>query len=262
MTTRLVGERRAQPRHSGSTFYPARRRGLTVIVTKRVRLGSCLAVGLVLLASAFVAGGCESDGHGPTATPAARTGFEGLRCEVGAERTSARVPRGERAIVLGCGRTQRGTALQLYSFRDAGGPCLNITGLLGGTRACGRAPSERVPPGREAIGGGAIVRRSAAAPLELYGETAPNVRRVILRYQLPGGRPGHKPATLIRVTDRDALRAAGIRRPFGYFVGAVPPRARHVSAVALGSSRAVLGRLGFDRHARNMHPTVFIVLGE
>jgi hypothetical protein len=162
--------------------------------------------------------------------------------------------------VLGCGRTRAGVALELSSFRDDAGPCLTIAGLPGGTRACGRAPSERVPPARDAIDGGAIVRRSARAPLELYGETAPSVRRVLLRYRLPHGRRASRPATLIRAIDRDGLSAAGIRRPFGYFVGAVPPRARHVSAVALDSSGELLGQLGFDRLARDMDPTVFIAI--
>jgi hypothetical protein len=152
--------------------------------------------------------------------------------------------------------------LQLFSFHDAGGPCLNIAGLPGGTRACGRAPSERLPPVPAAIGGGAIVRRSAGAALELYGETAPDVRRVVLRYRLPRIGPGETTATLIRVRDRAALRAAGIRAPFGYFVGVVRPRARRVSAVALDASGEPLGRLGFDRLIRSMHPTVFIATGD
>jgi hypothetical protein len=210
---------------------------------------------LALLVSAFAAG-CESGDRQPPATPSSVHG-SGKRCDVGAERDPG-APGAERAIVLGCGRTRAGNVVQLYSFRDAGGPCINIAGLPGGTRACGRAPSERVPPARVAIGGGEIVRRSARAALELYGETAPNVHRVLLRYRLPHGRPRHRPATLISVTDRAALTAAGIRMPFGYFVGGVPPRAREVSAAAHGRSGEVLGRLGFDRLARGMPPTVFI----
>jgi hypothetical protein len=119
-----------------------------------------------------------------------------------------------------------------------------------------------VPPARVALGGGAIVRRSARAALELYGETAQNVHRVLLRYRLSHGRPSQRPATLIRARDRVALTAAGIRMPFGYFVGAVPPRARQIYAAAHGSSGEVLGRLGFDRLARSTHPTVFIVAKE
>jgi hypothetical protein len=182
-------------------------------------------------------------------------------------RSSARSPAdpgalGRRAIVLGCGRTAAGRAIELYAFTDAGGPCLNIAGLPGGTRACGRAPSERVPAARGAIGGGLIVRRSGGAPLEVYGETAPSVRRVLLRYRAPQGRPSQKQATLIRATASAALSASGVREPFGYFVGAVPRRAVRVFAVALDASGEELGRFGFDRLARGMHPTVFIVRHE
>jgi hypothetical protein len=213
--------------------------------------GLLRASGLALLLTLFFAGPCA----GPP-------GIDEPPCEVGAERSSPGAPGREREIVLGCGRTPDGTVVQLSSSLDAGGPCLSITGLPGGTRACGRAPSERVPPAREAIGGGAIVRRTTGAQLELYGETAATVRRVLLRYRLPSGGPGERPATLIRARDPVALTAARIGEPFGYFVGAVPPRAVRVSAVALDRSGRVLGRLGFDRLARDMPPTVFIAVDE
>ncbi len=158
-------------------------------------------------------------------------------------------------MVLGCAR---GATLRLYAFRQAGGPCLVVDGLPGGPRACGRAPGERVPAAAGAIGGPAIVRRSPDAELELYGETSAAVRRVVLRYRLPAGRRGRRRATLIRADDAVALRAARIREPFGYFAGSVPPRARDVMAVALDASGEELGRLAFDRIARDMHPTVFI----
>jgi len=218
----------------------------------RLRLYS--AIGLALLFSCGpLAAGCDSDEHGPVEPRAT-----GLRCEGGAVRESPAAPSGQ-AIVLGCGRTRAGTRFQLYSFRDAGGPCLNIVGLPGGTRACGRAPSERVPATTKAIGGGVIVRKSPHARLELYGETASNVRRVLLRYRLSHGRPDHRPATLVRVIDRTALDKARISEPFGYFVGAVPPRAAGVSALALDGAGEPLGRLGFDRLAGGTHPnTVFI----
>lgn len=215
------------------------------------------------LVSAFLAAGCAAGDKEPAASRASASAVGGRGgCEVGTERAGNGVPAGQRAIVLGCGRSRAGSALRLFSIKDEAGPCLGISGLPGGTRMCGRPPSEVVPPARDAIGGGAIVRRSAGAQLELYGETAPNVRRVLARYRLPHGRLGSRRATLIRVSDRAALRAAGIQRPFGYFVGAVPARARHVSAVALDASGKVLGHLGFDRLARDMHPTVFIGLEE
>jgi hypothetical protein len=185
-------------------------------------------------------------------------GVTGPRCEVGAIRQTLAAPAGK-AVVLGCGLTRAGTRVQIYSFRDAGGPCLNIAGLPGGTRACGRAPSERVPAARNVIGGGVIVRRSPAGPLELYGETAPNVRRVLLTYRMPSTRPHQREATLVRVTHRTALNRARISHPFGYFVGAIPPRAIRVAAIALDGAGDPLGRLGFDRLGRSTRPnTVFI----
>jgi len=179
---------------------------------------------------------------------------------VRAEDPVKRPPERDRTVVLGRAPMPAGTAISLYSVRDAAGPCLRIAGLPGGTRGCGRAPSERVPPARRALGGGAIVRRTAHAPLELYGEARSNVRRVVLRYRLPRGDVGEREATLIRVTDRAVLQAARIRRPFGYFVGVVPARARRVFAVALDGSGEEAGRLGYDRLARSMHPRVFIAI--
>jgi hypothetical protein len=207
-------------------------------------------MGLALLVSASLAAGCEAGGQ-EAAVP---------RCQVGGPPADP-AAQGRRAIVLGCGRNTAGRTIELYAFRDAGGPCLNIAGLPGGTRACGRAPSERVPPAKGAIGGGRIVRRPGDAPLEVYGETGQSVRRVLVRYRAPQGRPSQKPATLIRATDTAALSASGIREPFGYFVGAVPRRAVRVFALALDASGEVLGRLGFDRLARGVHPTVFIARG-
>jgi hypothetical protein len=106
--------------------------------------------------------------------------------------------------------------------------------------------------------GDAVVRRSPRAPQELYGATAPNVQGVSLRYRTPSGRLARRRATLIRVTDRRALRAAGIEQPFGYFIGFVPRRSRHTSAEAHDAAGRLLGRFDFDPVARSMHPTVFI----
>jgi hypothetical protein len=216
------------------------------------------AAGLAVLGGTLLTAACgDSDERGRSATrPMAHSANE-RPCEVGGKPSDPRVPATARAIVLGCAKTPDATLVAVYSFRDAGGPCLNIAGLPGGTRACGRAPSEREPPSRAAIGGAAVVRRSPAAPLELYGETASNVRRVLVRYRLRG-RPGQRRASLILVHDRAALRAARIREPFGYFIGVVPPRAGQVFAVALDRSSHEVGRLGFDRLVREMHPTVFI----
>ena len=215
-------------------------------------LGGTLGLAVAL---SFIAAGCDPNEGTSPAKPRTQT----PRCPVGSERADPHLPAGESAIVLGCGRTPSGRRVEIYSFRDAGGPCLNIAGLPGGPRACGSAPSERVPPSRAAIAGEAIVRRSPTARLELYGETAPSVRRVVLRYRLPGGRAGERSATLIRMTNKVALTAARIRKPFGYFVGSVPSRAKEIVAEGRESTGEPLGRFSFDPIVRSMHPTVFIV---
>lgn len=165
----------------------------------------------------------------------------------------------ERAVVLARADAPGGATLRLSSVRDAGGPCLMIDGLPGGTRGCGRAPGERVPAERGPIGGAAIVRRAAGARIELYGETAPDVRSVRVCFRGGRGRRECRAASLMRARDRQALAAAGIRRPFGYFVGFAPSRAKGIYGAALGECGRVLGRVDFDRLVRGMHPTVFIL---
>ncbi len=227
------------------------------VMTVRRSLGLLLS-GVALLGSMALVVGCESGDRAASNPRDRATTAEEPPCDVGAERKRAGIGSGRPAVIIGCGQTSTGREVQLYSWKDTGGPCIFIAGLPGGTRACGRAPSERVPPARAAIGGSAIVRRSPGAPLELYGETAPDVGRVMLRYRPPGGPRAQSQATLIRIDDRSALRTAGISQPFGYFVGTVPPRAKQVVAVAYDRSRKGLGSFTFDRLAAGMHPTVFI----
>jgi hypothetical protein len=164
---------------------------------------------------------------------------------------------GDQAVVLGRVDGPSGATLRLSSVRDAGGPCLMIDGLPGGTRGCGRVPGERVPPARGPIGGAAIVR--SGGRIELYGETAPRVRGVRVCFRRGRGLRECRSASLIHARDRGALAAAGIRRPFGYFVGFVARRAKGIYAAALDRCGHVLGRIDFDRVVRGMHPTVFML---
>ncbi len=224
-----------------------------------MRCLGCLTRGAALLASAVFAAGCDS-GEPVASGPSDKAKDPGgLGCGVTPEQKRADVP-ARPAVLVGCSRKSGGRDVRLYSLRDAGGPCIYIAGLPGGTRGCGRAPSERVPPIRAAMGGAVALRRSPDAPLEVYGETAPEVRRVVVRYRLPQAGLEQRRATLVRVSDRTALRAAGISQPFGYFVGAVPARAKQVLAEARGRSGAVLGRLAFDRLAGPTNPNVFIAI--
>lgn len=80
-----------------------------------------------------------------------------------------------------------------------------------------------------------------------------------MRYRLPGRQTSRKQVTLLDVSDPAALREAGIRDPFGYFVGAVPHQASGVSAEAHDRG-VVLDRFRFDRLAEGGHPTVFIAI--
>jgi hypothetical protein len=156
-------------------------------------------------------------------------------------------------------RLPGGGQLELHVRQDAGGPCIVIRGLAGGPRACGRAPSERLPEVRRAISAGPIVRRSEGSPIELYGETGAHVAGVIIRYVSPRERERTVHATLARVTDRRALAAAQIRRPFGYFVATVPGGVRHASAEARSSSGELLGSADFSTLlADGLATTVFL----
>jgi hypothetical protein len=145
--------------------------------------------------------------------------------------------------------------LELHVRHDAGGPCIVIWGLPGGPRACGRAPSERVPQVRRSISAGPIVRRSAGSPVELYDETGPRVAEVIIRYAGPHGCRRTAHATLARATDRRSLSAAGIRRPFGYFMATVQGRVRHAWADARSGSGHLLGSVNFSRLLADGRPT-------
>ena len=156
-----------------------------------------------------------------------------------------------------------GGRLELHARHDLGGPCIVIRGLPGGPRACGRAPSERVPPVRRPISRGPIVRRSAGGPVELYGETGPRVTRVTIRYIGRRYRERTVQATLARATNRRALSAARIRRPFGYFVATVPGNARRAWADARNASGDLLGSADFSRLLADAHPmTAFLERGE
>jgi hypothetical protein len=148
-----------------------------------------------------------------------------------------------------------GGRLELHVLRDAGGPCIVIRGLPGGPRACGRAPSERVPQVRRQISAGPIVRRSAGSPVELYGETGPRVAEVIIRYAGPRGCERTAHATLARALDPLALSEARIRRPFGYFVAKVPGSVRRAWADARTRSGDLLGSADFSKLLADGRPT-------
>lgn len=133
------------------------------------------------------------------------------------------------------------------------GPCLVIRGLSGGPRGCARAPSERVPPVHRAVSAGPIVRLARRGPMELYGETGPRVRRVLVRYRGPwrGERTVH--ATLLEARDPWTLAAEAIRRPFGVFHARIPGRASAARADAYSGRGLRLGTASFSRLIADPH---------
>lgn len=152
-----------------------------------------------------------------------------------------------------------GGRLELRARQDAGGPCIVIRGLPGGPRACGRAPSERVPEVRRPISAGPIVRPSAGSAVELYGETGPRVVQVSIRYTAPRGCERTVQATLARATDRRSLSVARIRRPFGYFVATVPGSARRAWADARTGSGRRLGVADYSKLLADKRPTTVFI---
>jgi hypothetical protein len=168
-----------------------------------------------------------------------------------------RDPTSERQIELARGEAPDGRQIQIRSWLDADASCLRIIGLPHGPRECGLPPSETIPP-RPALGADAIVQITPKSRLELYGATRPEVKRVDVNFRHPSGCPELRSAAIIRVDDRDALRAAHIREPFGYFIAFVPGNAREITAIGRGTGGAVVRRVRFDPIVDSLHPHSFI----
>lgn len=199
---------------------------------------------LALIASvAFLPGCGGSEDEPPSA------------CDVGAQRSEGPI---KDATLLACGTTPKGP-VELWAWRDGAGPCVVVVGLPGGPRGCARAPSERVPPSEAALGGPAIVRRTARGPLELYAETGPSVAQVVVSYRRADNGQVRRTATVIKVDDGEALRAARIQSPFGFMVTSVPGSATRVTAEGRDDAGAARGRLRFGPVIESMHPTAFLL---
>jgi hypothetical protein len=163
----------------------------------------------------------------------------------------------DRAVELARGEAPDGRQIEIRTWSDTAGLCLRIIGLPHGPRECGLPPSETIPP-RAALGADAIVRITPRSRLELYGAARPEVKRVDVRFRFPSGCPGLRSAALIRVEDREALRAGHISEPFGYFIAFVPGQAREVVAIGRDASGAVVRRVKFDPIVDSVHPHSFI----
>ena len=201
---------------------------------------ACVGRALACALSASVAAACGGGGE-------PRRPESGASCAFGAVRESVTVGR---AVVLGCGRAPDGTRIELVARN---GSCLILQGLPGGERGCGVAPGRGEPALRNPY----FVQRRPRGRIELYGETRGDVRRVVVRYR-DRRRVRTRGATLIEAHETQALRAAHISRPFGYFVAFVPAAARDIVVEGHDTARR-LGSLRFAPILRSLHPRVFIV---
>ncbi len=150
-----------------------------------------------------------------------------------------------RPVVIGCGQLSSGRRFELVGYR------------LGGRKRSSLCIDVHYPDSGESSGcgsnridaGGAIdatgVTRTAGKPATVTGATRGSVKRVTLRYEL-GGRMGRERAALVVVRDPDLLRVVKVSKPFGLYLGEVPPRARAVSAQARGTRGNVVGVGYFD----------------
>lgn len=127
---------------------------------------------------------------------------------------------------------------------------LTLAGVDRADRQCVVAPSAREPVTKRTIIAGPVAQRRGPSPLEVYGATSPQVNDVRIAYRL-GSERLTTFATMLRITDREALRRAGIARPFGYYFAELPPRARvrRVIAIAVVRRNRELARDDY----RNFH---------
>lgn len=195
-------------------------------------------LGLVALALAFAAlVGAETSAE--LGSPS-RQQAEPSSCQLGAR---LRDSGGLGALVLGCVDTPGLSRLKLLAVGDdsGAGPCLEIVGIdHRGSRGCGRAPLERVPPSQGPVTFDATAHAGPGLPIEVYGGISASVASVELTYDVRGHRVS-RTATVIAVSNPKVLRKAGIDAPFGYFAGKMPVRFFGCRAVAYGSGGRRLG---------------------
>jgi hypothetical protein len=217
--------------------YRARRR------RRRATWLSAAAAALAIAVAASVVGVRNDDGGvGPQRTPT----------------TPSPSPRGDTGpAVLGSTVLDDGRRVEFLGSRRAGG-CLRVTGIDDKRRACAYVPSMREPPLTAPIAAEVTAQRGPAAPFEVYGPISVRVAEVVIRYR-SGGRVRRMAAELVWMTDEEALRAAGIEEPFGYFLAELPAAttADDVEAVGFDASGDRLGSASFAMFA-DLPPCAFV----
>lgn len=151
-----------------------------------------------------------------------------------------------RAVTLASRKLVDGRTVELRVRRADGGYCLRIVGVGARTRGCGRAPSTHESLAGRSIIPDAVAQRNSGAPLEIYGSTAADVARVMVKYRL-SGEPSRRHAELLRVTNKEKLRRAAISSRFGYFFAELPSRASRVKVTAHDACGRRLGAANFRR---------------
>ena len=147
---------------------------------------------------------------------------------------------GTRPVVIGCAELPSGRRFELVGYQLGRGErtelCIDHHDFDSGVNwGCGT---------NLVHGGGAIdatAKNVNAGQLPVVAGTAAGpVTRVVVRSEI-GGRLRRHSTALVRVRDRELLRAIGVRKPFGRYLAEVPVGARAASAEARGARGRTLG---------------------
>lgn len=229
---------------------------------RHLRLAPLSALGAVALGLAVASCGGDSQ-ESPTTDASANERSSNQTIASGCE---AHPPLKQKQVLLACAPFTRGRELQIRTERDRGGAdgCLEIYGVGGGkSRACGYVPYKRDPVPRANIFADSLAQMGEDAPLELYGSASMEVTNIRIRHGDPSGDTGTTAARFIPVTDKDALAAANLERPFAYFVAEVPSATVVATAIARGPDGAIIGRESYlPRPFTGLRRTNFIYADE
>jgi hypothetical protein len=150
-----------------------------------------------------------------------------------------------RPVVIGCATLPSGRRFELVGYQLARGTrsslCIDQYDFV--TKVGSGCGSNVVRHG------GAIdatsVTGAAAGPAVVSGTVSGAVARVVVRSER-GGRLQRPSAALVRVRDRDVLRAIAVKRPFGRYIAEVERGSRAVSAEAFDARPRTLGIAFFE----------------
>lgn len=209
---------------------------------------------LLVVAVVLVAVGTRADGPAGIISSAP--------CDVGGENAEWSEPKGQRAVILGCGETPQGKRFtvalvrndQLVRKNESPVECLLSDFSSDGTHFidCHRAR----PPRRGTLAApeksnlGMSVKGQAPAMEDGYeGTTSPQVTSVGVSFR-HRGRFHRLRAGYIR-PPADLLKRLGIPEPFGFYAARVPRGATGVRLTAVDAAGIALGALAYRPNACN-----------